>query len=173
MKILTSLEIKWGILFFMFSLIWMLFEKLMGWHDAHIDQHANMTLLFSIPALAIYIFAMLEKRKQLHQTVFTWKQGFVCGLMVTLVVTILSPLAQFITFKFITPDYFKNVTDYSVEVLGRDRASMEENFNLKSYMLQSVIGAVIMGVVTSATVALFVRRTPAFKWNKNDSTEIN
>ncbi len=33
----------------------------------------------------------------------------------------------------------------------------EAYFNLKSYMVQSLIGAAIMGIITSAVVALFTQ----------------
>lgn len=166
MKTMTSLEIKWGIIFTLFSLLWMVFEKTMGWHDENIARHAVLTNLFAIPAIVIYVYAMLEKRKKQLNNIMTWKQGFLCGLMVTLVVAILAPLAQFITFQLITPDYFKNAIEYSVNIEGKDREEMESFFSLKNYIIQSVFGALVIGVVTSAIVALFVKRTPLSETNQ-------
>lgn len=37
------------------------------------------------------------------------------------------------------------------------REAAEENFNLQNYMVQSLVGAGVMGVITSALVAFFVR----------------
>lgn len=158
MKKFTTLEIKWGILFIIAGLLWMMYEKMMGWHDEHIDKHAGMTLLFSIPAISVYVFALLEKRKRHYNNIMTWKEGFLCGLMISLVVALLSPLSQLITHQLITPGFFPNMIEYSVNELGRDRAQAEAYFNLKSYIFQSVIGALMMGMVTSAVVAFFVRR---------------
>ncbi len=169
MKIMTTLEIKWGIIFTLFSLVWMVFEKTMGWHDENIAQHATLTNLFAIPAIAIYVYALLEKRKKHFNNIMTWQQGFLCGLMVTLVVAILSPLTQWITFQFITPEYFRNVIEHSVNIEGKDREEMEEFFTLKNYIIQSVFGALIIGVVTSAIVALFVKRTPVAEMNQRQS----
>ena len=152
-----KIEIKWGILFVLIGLIWMVFEKAMGWHDVHIDKHATYTNFIAPIAIAIYVFALLDKKRNFYGGKMTYKQGFIAGLIVTLVVVILSPLSQYITSTYITPDYFQNVIDYSVSSGQMEQQAAEEYFNLKSYILQSVIGAAIMGVLTSALVAIFVR----------------
>ena len=169
MKKITTLEIKWAVTFFLFSLVWMFFEKSMGWHDVQIERHASMTGLFAIPAISIYVFALLEKKKNHLNNFMTWKQGFTCGIMITFIYVLLSPIAQYITFTFITPDFFSNMVNYSVNVLGESREKMEANFNMKSYMLQGITGALIMGIITSAIVALFVKRSPVIKPEANGS----
>ncbi|MGB5316244.1 MAG: DUF4199 domain-containing protein, partial [Robiginitalea sp.] len=58
----------------------------------------------------------------------------------------------------ITPEYFPNVIAHSVET--GYHSSLEEAeayFNLNSYILQATVGTLIMGVITSAVVAFFVR----------------
>ncbi|OOG69607.1 DUF4199 domain-containing protein [Algoriphagus sp. A40] len=157
------IEIKWGILFILVGLIWMVFEKAMGWHDVHIDKHATYSLFIAPIAIAIYVFALLDKKRNFYGGKMTYMQGFVAGLIITLVVVILSPLSQYITSTYITPDYFKNVIEYSVSSGQMEQQAAEEYFNLKSYMMQSVIGAAVMGLITSAVVALvvfFVRSKP-------------
>ena len=58
----------------------------------------------------------------------------------------------------ITPEYFPNVIAYSVETgFYNSREEAEAYFNLQNYMMQSTIGAFIMGVITSVIVAFFVR----------------
>jgi uncharacterized membrane protein len=160
MKNLTSLEIKWGIIFYLFSLLWMVFEKAMSWHDVLIERQAIMTNLFAIPTIAIYVYALLEKRKKQLNNVMTWRQGFLCGLMLTLVIAVLSPLIQYVTYRIISPEFFNNMINYSVETLGKDRQAMEAYYNLKSYIIQGVTGALAAGILISALVALFVKRTP-------------
>lgn len=151
------IEIKWGILFILVGLIWMVFEKAVGWHDVHIDKHATYTLFFAPIAIAVYVFALLDKKRNFYGGKMSYMQGFVAGLIITLVVVILSPLSQYISSTYISPDYFKNVIEYSVSSGQMEQQAAEEYFNLKSYMLQSVIGAAVMGLITSAVVALFVK----------------
>lgn len=153
-----SIEIKWGVIFSVVSLLWMFLEKGLGWHDENIAQHAIYTNIFAIVAILLYVFALLDKRKNFYNGKMTWTQGFVSGIIISVVVAILSPLAQYITHEFITPDYFTNVIDYSVESGAMTREAAEEYFNLKSYIIQSFFFALVVGVVTSAIVAFFVRR---------------
>lgn len=153
-----SIEIKWGILFTIISLLWMYLEKGLGWHDENIADHAIYTNLFAIVAIAVYVIALLDKRKNFYNGKMTWTQGFISGIIISVVVAILSPLAQYITHEWITPGYFPNVIDHTVEKGAMSREAAEEYFNLKSYILQSFFFALVVGIVTSAIVALFVRR---------------
>jgi hypothetical protein len=152
-----KIELKWGILFVLSGLIWMILEKSLGWHDVHIDKHATYTLFFAPIAIAIYVFGLLDKKRNFYQGKMTYKQGFISGLLITLVVVILSPLSQYITSEFISPDYFTNVIEYSVSSGELTREAAEANFNLNSYMIQAMTGAALMGFLTSAIVALFTR----------------
>lgn len=153
-----SIEIKWGILFTIISLIWMYLEKGLGWHDENISQHAIYTNLFAFVAIALYVIALLDKRKNFYQGKMTWSQGFISGIVISIVVAGLSPLAQYITYEFITPDFFPNAIDYSVENGAMTRTAAEEYFNPTSYIIQSFFFALVVGVVTSAIVAYFVKR---------------
>jgi len=152
-------ELKWGVIFSLATLLWMYFEKAMGWHGEKIDQHAAMTNFFAIIAIAIYVFALLDKRKRDFGGRMTWIQGFVSGVIISIVVALLSPLTQWITNTYISPEYFDNIIDYSIEAGYYDNeVDARAHFNLQAYILQSAVGAFIMGVVTSAIVAIFVRK---------------
>ncbi|WP_372919952.1 DUF4199 domain-containing protein [Salegentibacter sp.] len=153
-----TIEIKWGIIFFVVSLLWMYFEKAMGWHDVLISSHPLYTNFFGLLAIAIYLFAIYDKRKNYFQGKMSWKQGFVSGVILTIVVALLSPLGQYITHEFISPDYFKNAIAHSAENSPMEKEDAEAYFNLQSYIIQSVSGALMMGVVTSAIVALVLKR---------------
>lgn len=157
MRKLTT-EIKWAIVFALVSLAWMLGEKLTGLHSTHIDKHATYTNFFALPAIALYVFALLDKRRNQYGGAMTWKQGFISGLFVTLFVTLLSPLTQLITSLVITPEFFPNVIAYAVSSGQMTEAEAAQHFNLESYIKMGFIGAPLMGIVTSAIVALFTRR---------------
>jgi hypothetical protein len=154
-----GIEIRWGLYFTAFALIWMVFEKQMGWHDENIANHSIYTNLFAIVAIAVYVFALLDKRKNFYGGVMTWKQGFVSGLIISAVVAVLSPLSQYLTHTFITPDYFENIINYSVESGKLSQELAERQFNLRTYMINSTIFAFVVGAVTSAIVALFVKKS--------------
>ncbi|MCF7796625.1 MAG: DUF4199 domain-containing protein [Lentisphaeria bacterium] len=151
-------ELKWGVIFMVTSLVWMLLERLVGLHGAHIDKHATYTNLFAIPAIAIYVLALLDKRKRDLDGKMSYKEGVITGFIVTAVVAILSPLAQWLTAVVITPGYFPAIIEYTVSRGEMSRAAAEEYFNLSSYIWMGFIGAVGMGVVTSLVVAAFTRK---------------
>lgn len=154
----VKIELKWAVVFTVIGLVWMYFEKLMGWHDKHIDQHYIFTNLFAIIAIALYVFALIDKRNNFYGGTITYKHSFISGLILTAFITLLAPLSQYITSTVITPFYFDNVIDYTVENGLKSRQEAESYFNLENYIWQSVIGALIMGILTSAIVSLFIRR---------------
>jgi len=151
-------EIKWGIIFTIAGLLWMVLEKALGWHDTYIDKHAIYTNLFAIIAIAIFVFALLEKRNKDLGGKMTWIQGFVSGIIISVIVAILSPLSQYITHEFITPDYFQNAITHAVENTGMTQENAETLFNFNSYRIQAAFGALGSGIVTSAIISLFVRK---------------
>jgi len=154
-----SIEIKWGIIFTLFTLVWMVLERALGWHDVNIANHAKFTNLFAIPAIVLVILALLDKRKNYYDGKMTWKQGFLMGLGMTVVIVILSPLSMWITNSIITPHYFDNVIAYSVESGKLTQEQAEAYFSMGSYIVQSMIGAAVMGIVTSAIVAFFTKKS--------------
>lgn len=152
------IELKWAIIFTITLLAWMLFEKTLGWHDEKIADHFWLTFLFIPFAVLMYVLVMREKRRRHFNKKLTWLQGFITGVKMAFFVALLSPLAQYITHNYITPEYFESVSQYSIT---NDLMSIEEAndyFNITNYMLQSAIGALGGGIVISALVAIFMRR---------------
>ena len=154
-----NIEIKWAIAFVLMTLVWMLLERLSGLHHQHIDKHEIYTNFIALPAIAIYVFALLDKRKNFYGGTMSYKQGFISGLIITLIVTAFSPLTQYITSTIITPDYFPNAIKYAVDAQKMTQQEANDFFNLKNYIVQGLIGAPIMGLVTTAIVAIFTRKT--------------
>lgn len=153
-----SIEIKWGIIFALMSLIWMILERITGLHDTHIDQHATYTNFIAIPSISIYVLGLLEKRKKFYGGKMTYGQGFITGLIITGVITLLTPLTMWLTLAFITPDFLENARIYAVEAGKMDQEAAEGYFSQGNYMIQSIVGAPIMGILTSAIVAIFTRK---------------
>ena len=152
-----SSEIKWGIIFTIVAMGWMYFEKSMGWHGDHIDKLANYTLFFMPIAIMIYVLGIRERR-HLQNGIISWKEGFISGLIITLVVALLSPISQYIVHNIISPDYLSNLIKYTVDEGFLTQEQAEVNFNLKSYMSQAFIRALGSGAFTSAIVSLILMR---------------
>lgn len=153
-----KIEIKWAVIFALTGLLWMVLERLVGLHDQHIDKHQNYTMFFAIPAIAVYVFALFDKRKNYYQGVMSYKQGLISGLIISLIVTVLSPLTQCITSYVITPDFFSNAIKYVVEHGQMTQEAAENYFNIQNYIVQGLCWGLGMGIVTSAIVAIFTMK---------------
>jgi hypothetical protein len=135
-------ELKWAAIFVAMMLLWMCLERLGGFHDERIALHPYVTNFIAIPAMS-------------------YGQGFLSGALITLFVTIATPLTQYVTSTIITPHFFENAIRFAVENGKMTQEAAEEYFSLRNYLVQATIGAPIMGLITSAIVALFARRAPA------------
>lgn len=158
MKHIGKFEIMWAVYFIVVALLWMIFEKAMGWHDVHIADHAVYTNFFSIVAILVVVLYMKAKKQQLGNE-NNYKNLLLGGIGVSIFIAILSPISQFIIHEFITPEYFTNIINYSVEngILTQEEA--ESNFNFSTYIIQSSFVGLVMGIVTSAIVAIFFRKS--------------
>ena len=159
MKGLT-LEIKWGFIFTAVSLAWALLEKLLGFHDSRIESHALFTNVFFIPAVAVYWFALREKKQRLGGSI-TFRQAFMSGLIISIIVALLTPLQQVIVHRVISPEYFNTVKGYAVSHGQMTAAEADAYFNLKNYIVQSAIFAPIAGIITTLVIAFILSRKKA------------
>jgi len=157
------LEVKWALIFSLMTLLWMALERAVGLHDEHIDKHMVLTNLYAIPAIAVYVLALRDKRRRDFSGVMSYRQGVVSGALLTVLIALLAPLNQWLISAVVTPAYFENVIAYSVDSgFHATEAEARAYFNLRNYMLQSAIAALLMGLVTTAVVAFFLRsKAPA------------
>ncbi|WP_186989858.1 DUF4199 domain-containing protein [Constantimarinum furrinae] len=154
-----QIEFKWAIIFLVALLAWTLLERTLGWHDEEIANHFWLTLLFMPFAVLMYVLEMREKRRRYYNKKISWKQAFFSGALLSLFIALLSPGAQYVIHNFITPEYFKNVIDYSVTNKLMTIKAANETFNITSYMWQAAFGSLFGGLVISAIAAIFMRRS--------------
>lgn len=153
-----AIEIRWGIQFSIVSLVWMIFEKTMGWHDKLISKQAIFTNLFAFVGVGIYFIALADKKKKYYNGKMDWRQGFISGMILSTVTAVLNPMVQSITYTYITPEFFNNIIEYQVSHKFQTQSQAEMYFNLTSFTIQGIFGAFSFGVLTSVIVA-FVLRT--------------
>jgi hypothetical protein len=152
-----SIEIKWGVIFSAASIAWMIVEKSLGYHDNHIGLEPLFSNIFGIFAFAIFFFGILEEKKRIYKNNMTWTQGFISGVYLAFFCTAFCPVAQYIVYTFVSPDFFKNMVNYRVLHHEQTREKAEAVFNLGSYIAQAVSFTMSMGVLTAAIVALLLR----------------
>ncbi len=153
-----KIEIKWALIFSVLVLVWMLLEKLSGLHGKYIDYHLYLTNLFAIPAIIVMVMALKDKKRRFYGGQMSYKQGLISGVVLSVIIALLSPLTQWITSYIITPEYFPNVIKRSVEIgYFKTTAEAAANFNYKNYAIQGAIGALVMGVATTAIAMIFIQ----------------
>jgi len=153
-----KIEIKWAVIFSVMVLLWMLLEKLSGLHGEYIDYHLYLTNLFAIPAIIVMVMALKDKKKSFYKGQITYNQGLISGIILSAFIASFSPLTQWITSSIISPEYFPNVIKRSVE-LGyySTTSAAEAQFNYQNYAIQGAIGALAMGIITTAIAMIFIR----------------
>jgi hypothetical protein len=153
-----KIELKWAIIFSLIGLLWMLLEKLSGLHSTYIDYHMYLTNLFAIPAIWVMVLALKDKKKNFYNGQMSYKQGLISGIILSFIIALISPLTQWVTTYIISPEYFPNVIQRSVEIgYYTTIAEAQANFNYRNYAIQGAIGALIMGTVTTAIAMIFIR----------------
>ena len=86
-----------------------------------------------------------------------WKQGFVSAIVISFLIALLNPIAQFVVYKSITPHFFENIIAYKIKNTAMSLKTAQDIFNLKSYILQTTFSGLSCGVITGAIISLFVR----------------
>jgi hypothetical protein len=153
-----KIEIKWGVVITLAMIAWLVVEKMAGWHDELIESHAAMTNLFTVVALVIYYFALLDKRKHDLGGKMTWTDGFMCGFAITVVAALLNPIAQLLLLYVISPEFLKNLADYMVQMGHMSRSEAGGVFTPVYIIIQGFLGALMMGVLVSALVAIITQK---------------
>jgi hypothetical protein len=152
-----AIEIKWAINYSIAFMLWMIFEKSIGWHDATIGKQMIYTNLFGFVALAVYFFAFQDKKKNFFNNSITFRQGFMFGVYLSGLIALFAIVTQYITYTFITPNYFDTLI---AEVVKNKKQTLEQAqafFNYKSYLYQSIFGTLSIGIVTGAIIANFMK----------------
>ena len=152
-----KIEIKWAFIFSVVSLLWIMLEKLVGLHDEFISKQLIYTNFFAIPAILVFILALKEKKKKYFSGKMNWSQGFVTATIISLGISILSPIVQYLSFALISPNYFENAIQNAVNLKSMSELNAKAYFNLKSYIIQGFLGGISTGIVIGGIVAYFLQ----------------
>lgn len=155
-----TIEFTWAVIFTLASLLWTVLEKSLGFHDARIGSQMIFSWLFGIPAVVIYFFALKDKRNNFFNGVANWRQLFLSGVIVSVFVALMSPLAQYISNHVVSPDYIKNAIRYFVDVRKMSEENARVFFSPRSLILQSISNGISVGVLLSSVLALVLKTAP-------------
>lgn len=152
------IEFRWALIFTMAYLLWMYFEKAMGWHDELIGKQALYTNFFGIIAIILYVCALINKRESIYNGVMDWKKGFLAGAVLSVMIAAITPLSQYIVFTYISPGFFDHIIAFRDEHSTLDRQFIEDYYTMSSFIFQSIFYTLSYGIVTAGIVAWFVKK---------------
>lgn len=151
------IEFRWSMVFFLANLLWLFFEKWMGWHSELVGKHTFYHFLFGIIAILIFTMALINKRDVYFKGEMNWKQGFVSGSILSFFIAGLTPLIQYIMHTYISPDFFSNIIAYSIDN-GVNPDLAKSSYTLYSFTLMETFSNLSYGIVTAAGVSWFVKK---------------
>lgn len=152
-----SVEIKWSIIFSVIAVLWIVFEKMVGFHDEKISSYFFICLPFGLVYAILYTLALKEKKTRFYNGTITYKQAFISGAILTLLIGAFSPLVQLIFHESISPDFFKNAIANAAKSKPENSAFATGYFNLQSFITQGIFNILSIGVLTAAIVAYFTQ----------------
>ena len=152
-----KIEFKWAILFSISSLIWMYFEKIMGWHTEKVKFQPIYTMLFGFIAIIIYACALINKKKTYFNNEMDWKQGFLSGAILSLIIAAFTPIVQFISYEYISPDFFTNMINYKIQKTQMPLEDAKKYFTLSNYIYMNTFSSLSYGIVISAIISFFIK----------------
>lgn len=152
-----TIEIKWAAIFTVASVLWAGVEKFSGLHDAQIGKQPVYSMLFALPAIFIFFLALRDKKKRFFSGQMSWKQGMISGMILSVFIAVLSPVAVWFAYSVLSPGYFPKAIQYYTETRTMTQTQAELYFSMTAFMKKGVADALSMGVITSAVVALIVQ----------------
>lgn len=143
--------LKFTIYILVFSLVWLIGEKLLGYHNTIVDWLPFTSLLWLILVSGFYI-AFLRTESQ---TATNWKftKGFKSLLKLSVYWLLGFVVIKGIYYQFVNPDYFNDLLLRGREWLTMS-ATSDENFENATQMMEDLLQLPAYLVVT--TVIQFV-----------------
>jgi len=161
-----SLELKWGVIIGMVNMAWLYLSYYLGMHDSGLAMIQLMTLVSVLLSVIGYVLGLRAITRRFPETQYL--EGLRSGAIIAGIVAVFAALSQVIYFKVINPGWTARMVELTRQYYlesGLPEAEAEQfaegakqTFGLGSYMIQSALGAIIIGMISTAVVMLFLRR---------------
>lgn len=157
-----GIELKWAAIITAFSCVWAALENALGYHE-DFSNILTTSFIYYIILTFMWAVAYIDKKKSLGKdAVWEFKHAFKFGLFVTGITALLSPIAQYIIYENISPNYFNNIIDYHFEKGKETLEILQQRYNIDFMVSLSVRDALSFGVIYSAMYS-WVFKTKANK----------
>lgn len=161
-----KLELKWGIGIGLANLLWLYLSFFLGLHTNGLLLVQLMALIGFLISVIGYVLALRRVHRAYPEGTFL--EGVASGIRMSGMVALFAALAQLGYFFLIHPEWTDLMVDetsayYEAQgVSGQDleeyREGARTTFGLRSYLLQSVLGALFLGVLTTLITMAVLKR---------------
>ena len=155
-----EIELKWATAFTAISVVWVYFEKYLGYHDEFVSSQGVFSFWLLVPHVLIYVVSIREKRERYYNGEITWQKAFISGVILSVVIAGLSPAAIYLMTEVVSPDYISNIIEVRSEQ-GIPRDGLVQVFNLNAMISQTIFNNLATGVFFSAIIALIFKNKKA------------
>jgi hypothetical protein len=152
-----SIELKWAFNFFIASMLWMMLEKFLGYHDDKIQYQPLFSMLFGFVTLVIYIFALKDKKINFYHNQMNWREGFVSGLTLSLVIALFTTMIEYTKHHVISPYFLETMQKIIVEQNKMTLENAENFFTFSNSLSQSIFYVISFGSVLAALISLVIK----------------
>ena len=152
-----SIEFKWAFNFFIASMLWMMIEKTLGYHDEKIQYQPLFSMLFGLVTIGIYIFALREKKVKFYHNQMNWREGFVSGLTLSLVIGLFTTMIEYTKHHVISPYYLETMQNIIIEQKKMTPENAGNFFTFSNTLSQSIFYVISFGSVLAAVVSLVIK----------------
>jgi hypothetical protein len=151
-----KIEFKWAIYYTFLGIMWFQLEKYLGYHDKNIAKYTLFTNFIYILIFIIYVLYLVDKQKNFFHGVMSWQQGFLSGVILSIFAMILTPFAVYFSLKYVNPDFFINMINFSVSK-GMKLENAQAMFGTTAYMMLATFSTISFGIIFAALAALLVK----------------
>ena len=86
----------------------------------------------------------------------SWQQGLLSGVILAVFAMILTPFALYFSLKYVNPDFFTNMINYSISK-GMKLENAQAMFDITAYMIFATFGTLSFGIIFAAVAAAIVK----------------
>jgi nitrate/nitrite transporter NarK len=152
-----SIEFKWAFNFFIASMLWMMIEKTLGYHDEKIQYQPLFAMIFGLVTVGIYILALREKKQKFYQNQMNWREGFVSGLTLSLVIALFTTMIEYTKHHVVSPYYLETMKKIIVEQNKMTLENADNFFTFSNTLSQSIFYVISFGSVLAAAISLAIK----------------
>jgi hypothetical protein len=157
-------ELKYGLITGFGVSIYVMIEYLLGFHTTRPDIGEYSGYFSSVIPIVALLFAIKEKRSRSFGGYISFWQGFITGMVVT-VISALIITGFFVVYnEYINPEGTRYISDWRAEQMREQNISEDaiavsiEEYNAMNNPLFIFAGTFLMGLLITAILAFLLRR---------------